>query len=80
VVFNEIKGDLDMRNWISGILGMAFGSLLVAGQLMQGGPRGSGSYLAGQYAALGLGVLILVFGIFYLRKALRNRESLGSGL
>jgi len=62
-----------MRYWITGIVGIVLGSLMLFNQLLQGFPNSSGAYLVGQLTALGLGVVLVGAGIHYIRKAVRSR-------
>jgi len=57
-----------MRNLISGIVGICFGSFILLGFVLRGGPRGAGGYLVGQYIALGMGALFVVGGVYYIVK------------
>lgn len=55
------------RNRILGALGAALGALIIGSRIAAGGLLlGSGAYLKGQLLALGLAVLLLGVGIYYL--------------
>jgi hypothetical protein len=57
-----------MRNRIFGAIGVIWGGLMLVGAFFRGGPQGSGSYAAGQTAALVFAVLLVVVGGYYLVK------------
>ena len=57
-----------MRNRIFGAIGLIWGSLILVTAFLRGGPQGSGSYAAGQTAALVFAVLLVVVGGYYLAK------------
>jgi hypothetical protein len=63
-----------MRNLISGIVGVLWGGAIVVYGLTNR-PEGSDAYQAGGYAAVVFGVLLLVGGVYYLRKGLRERAA-----
>ena len=43
-----------MRNKIFGAIGVLWGGAILLSAFLRGGPQGSGSYVAGQTAALGV--------------------------
>jgi hypothetical protein len=57
-----------MRNRIFGGIGVVWGGLMLVSALLRGGPQGSGSYAAGQNAALVFAVLLVLVGGYYLTK------------
>jgi hypothetical protein len=57
-----------MRNRIFGAIGVIWGGLILVSAFLRGGPQGSGSYVAGQTAALVFAVLLVVVGGYYLVK------------
>jgi hypothetical protein len=57
-----------MRNRIFGGIGVVWGGLMLLSAFIRGGPQGSGSYAAGQTAALVFAVLLVVVGGYYLTK------------
>jgi hypothetical protein len=57
-----------MRNRIFGALGVVWGGLMLVSAFLRGGPQGSGSYAAGQTAALVFAVLLVVVGGYNLMK------------
>jgi len=63
-----------MRYWISGIIGVVWGGLLILARLLGGPPQGSGSYVAGQWAGTVFGVVLFVVGVHYIRKALAAKK------
>ena len=63
-----------MRNRIFGAIGVIWGGLMLVSAFLRGGPQGSGSYAAGQTAALVFAVLLVVVGGYYL---LKGRQKAG---
>ena len=65
-----------MRNLVSGIVGVVFGSLWTLNAFLNSpGSKGeSGAYAGGQFAAAIFGVVFLAAGAYYLRKGLRERS------
>ena len=65
-----------MRNLVSGIVGVVFGSLWTVNALLSnpGARAGSSPYAAGQFGAAIFGVVFLAAGVYYLRKGLRERS------
>jgi hypothetical protein len=61
-----------MRNLISGIIGLAWGGLILLGILLRGGLQGEGAYYAGQVCGLVTGVLFFFGGAVYLILGLRE--------
>jgi hypothetical protein len=61
-----------MRNLISGIVGLAFGGMILLGSLLRGGPQGEGAYYAGQVCGLVTGALLFFGGGVYLILGLRE--------
>ena len=57
-----------MRNRIFGAIGVLWGGAMLVSAYLRGGPRGSGSYAAGQTAALVFAVLLVLVGAYYLTK------------
>jgi len=57
-----------MRNRIFGAIGVVWGGLMLVSAFLTGGPQGSGSYAAGQTAALVFAILLVVVGGYYLVK------------
>jgi hypothetical protein len=57
-----------MRNRIFGAIGVLWGGAILLSAFLRGGPQGSGSYVAGQAAALVFALLLLVVGAYYLLK------------
>jgi hypothetical protein len=57
-----------MRNRIFGAIGVVWGGLMLVNALLRGGPQGSGSYAAGQTAALVFAALLVLAGGYYLVK------------
>ena len=57
-----------MRNRIFGAIGVIWGGLMLVSAFLRGGPQGSGSYAAGQTAALVFAVLLVLVGAYYLTK------------
>jgi hypothetical protein len=57
-----------MRNRIFGAIGVIWGGLILVNFFMQGGPRGSGDYQAGQTGALVFAALLVLVGGYYLLK------------
>jgi hypothetical protein len=57
-----------MRNRIFGAIGVIWGGLMLVSAFLRGGPQGSGSYAAGQTAALVFAVFLVVVGGYYLVK------------
>jgi hypothetical protein len=55
-----------MRKLISGIVGLAWGGMILLYDLLNGGPQGEGAYHAGQMAGLITGILFFVLGAVYL--------------
>ena len=64
-----------MRNFISGIVGFVFGGFILLNALLRGGPQGGGAYRAGQIAAMAIGGLLLVGGVYYLVKGLKGANA-----
>jgi hypothetical protein len=63
-------------NLANGIVGVVFGGLMTLGGLFSGTPGKAweGPAAMGQFAALVLGFVFLVAGLYYLRKGLRERS------
>lgn len=61
-----------MRNRILGALGVLWGATILVRSYLSGGPIGSGTYLAGQIAALLLAALLVLVGAYYLVKGGRR--------
>ena len=61
-----------MRNLIFGIIGVLWGGSILIYNLIRGGPQGSGANAGGQIAALVLGVLLFLAGIYYLIDGVRK--------
>ena len=63
-----------MRQRILGGIGFVWGGLILMSHLRRGGPvSGSEAYVAGQNAAVVVGILLLVVGRYYfLRKPSRS--------
>jgi len=61
-----------MRNLLSGIVGIVFGTFMLLGSLLRGGLQGGGAYLAGQVMGLVFGIVFLVAGVFYLVKGIKE--------
>jgi hypothetical protein len=57
-----------MRNRIFGAIGVIWGGLILVNAYLSGGPRGSGSYAAGQTGALVFAVVMVLVGGYYLLK------------
>lgn len=57
-----------MRNRIFGAIGIVWGGLILLSTFFRRGPQGSGSYAAGQNAALGFAVLLVLVGGYYVAK------------
>jgi hypothetical protein len=57
-----------MRNRIFGAIGVVWGGLMLLSAFLRGEPQGSGSYAAGQNAALVFAVLLVLVGGYYLLK------------
>jgi hypothetical protein len=64
-----------MRNFISGIVGVAFGGFILLNGFLRGGPQGAGAYRAGQIAAMAFGGLLLVGGMYYLVQGLKGANA-----
>lgn len=64
-----LEGDV-MRNRVSGIIGVLFGSIWTMRALVSppGSDGTSGAYATGQFAAAVFGVVFLAAGIYYLRR------------
>jgi hypothetical protein len=60
-----------MRNLISGIIGLAWGGLILLGSLLHG-LQGEGAYYAGQVCGLVMGVLFFFGGAVYLILGIRE--------
>jgi hypothetical protein len=56
-----------MTNRVFGAIGVIWGGLMLVNAFL-GGPQGSGSYAAGQTAALVFAVLLVLVGGYYLAK------------
>jgi hypothetical protein len=63
-----------MRNRIFGAIGVIWGGLMLVSAFLRGGPQGSGSYAAGQNAALVFAVLLVLVGGYYLLKGGQRTE------
>jgi hypothetical protein len=61
-----------MRNRIFGAIGVIWGGLILVNAYLSGGPQGSGSYAAGQTAALVFAVLLVLVGGYYLMRVGRK--------
>ena len=64
-----------MRNLVSGIVGVVWGGSVTVYGLVTG-LQGTGPYLGGQVAALVVGLILLVAGVYYVRRGIvemRNR-------
>jgi hypothetical protein len=62
-----------VRNLVSGIIGLAWGGLILLGFLVRGlDPEASSAYRAGQVTALVMGVLFFLGGGVYLVLGLRE--------
>jgi hypothetical protein len=57
-----------MRNRMFGAIGIIWGGLMLVSAFLRGGPQGSGSYAAGQTAALVFAVLLVLVGGYYVVK------------
>lgn len=57
-----------MRNRIFGIIGILWGGAVVVSFLMREKPVADGAYGAGQSAALILGAVMLIAGVYYTFK------------
>jgi len=56
-----------MRDRITGAIGVVWGGGILVKYMAEGAPSlGSGAYAAGKAAGLGLGVLLLLMGLYYL--------------
>ena len=58
-----------MRNRITGVIGILWGGGVVVSFFMRGGNIGGGSYGAGQFAGLLIGVVMFGAGIYYVTKS-----------
>ncbi len=54
---------------VFGVLGIGLGGFILISMFMRGGPQGQGSYLMGQYFALGTGVVLLLGGLFAMSRS-----------
>lgn len=62
-----------MRNWISGIVGVVWGGLIVLRALFVVGlPTGDGALMTGYLIGVGIGVLMFLAGIYYIVKAINE--------
>jgi zinc transporter ZupT len=61
-----------MRNLISGIVGLAWGGMILLCGFLSGGPQGEGAYYAGSVCGLVTGALFFFAGAFYLVLGLRE--------
>ncbi len=57
-----------MRNKIFGVIGILWGGSVLISFFARGMPMGGGSYAAGSIVGLLFGVLMLIFGIHYVKK------------
>ena len=70
-----------MRNFVFGSIGVVLGLALLAGSLLAGGTsaHGTGAYAAGQSAGsaarIPLGVILLLAGVWAIRKEIRGRAA-----
>lgn len=63
------------RDLIHGIIGVVLGALFtINGLLSARSQQGSAAYQSGKLAATALGVAFLVSGLYYVRKASRDRS------
>jgi hypothetical protein len=58
-----------MRNRIFGAIGVIWGGLMLVSAFLRGGPHGSGSYAAGQNAALLFAIFLVLVGGYYFVKS-----------
>jgi hypothetical protein len=64
-----------MRNLISGIVGLAWGGLILLYDLLNGGPQGEGARYAGQMCGLVMGILFFFGGAVYLFLGIRELQA-----
>ncbi len=57
-----------MRNKIFGMIGILWGGAILISFFARGMPVGGGSYAAGAIMGLLFGILLLVSGIYYIKK------------
>jgi hypothetical protein len=57
-----------MRNKILGAIGVIWGGGILVSHVVQGGPKGTGSYAMGEYGALAFAVCIVIAGTLALLK------------
>jgi hypothetical protein len=64
-----------MRNIVFGAIGALWGGAILLRFLLEGGPRGQGSYAAGEWVGVVFGLLLLSAGLFYLVTGLRANRA-----
>ncbi len=63
-----------MKSLIAGLVVLSLGLLILIGFLLYSGPAGEGDYRTGPFPGLAFGSLLLVVGVFY---AVRGLKELG---
>jgi hypothetical protein len=67
-----------VRNVISGTIGILWGGALILARIFGGAPSGSASYQSGSWTGTAIGIVMLVAGIYYVRKGLLARKASGN--
>jgi hypothetical protein len=61
-----------MGNFVSGIIALGLGLLILVGYLVGGGPQGENVYHATQFTGLVFSLLLLAAGVFFLARGIRG--------
>lgn len=64
-----------MTNWVSGITGILWGGGLIIFRVFEKIPEGQSFFTTGRIVGLILGIFLFVYGIIFIKRALRQRKT-----